>query len=87
MTYSIRDEYKPRFGRQVLTLWSGSFCSEYEGEAVERPGHTGFIVSIGGNKTKVTCAAPRDESNYIAVDDAINAALTADRHTLTESLE
>lgn len=77
MTYAIRDEYSPKFGRQRLTLWSGGFCSDYEGEATELPGHDGYMVRVGGDAIRVYCLSPRTEANYDAIDNAINEAIAA----------
>ena len=74
MGLSIRDEYDTRSGRQRLTLWSGSFCSDYEGEAVELPKHDGYMVDVYGKKFRVHCASPRTEENYKEVDAAITNA-------------
>jgi len=71
----IRDEYRPRFGRQELTLWSGSFASEYEGTALELPGHDGYMVTTWtGAKVRVRCESPRTDANYDRVDAALSAA-------------
>lgn len=76
----IRDEHRTMFGRQVLTLWSGQFATEYEGEAVGLPGHNGYTLTmylthVYGEKIRVTCPSPRDEENYLVVDESINAAI------------
>jgi hypothetical protein len=69
---SVRDEYAPRFGRQALTLWSGAFAEDYEGEALELPRHDGFMVHLDDGRTfRVTCESPRTEDNYLRVDAAI----------------
>ena len=77
----VRDEYAPKFGRQVLTLWSGAFASNFDGTAVELPKHDGFMVTIDhflwSHKVRVTCESPRTEENYERVDAAIEAAFTA----------
>ena len=74
--YSVRDEYAPRFGRQRLTLWSGAFASTFEGWATELPGHDGFMVELDyfRGKVRVACEAPRNDDNWMRVDDALNAA-------------
>lgn len=78
MTYAIRDEYEPQFGRQRLTLWSGAFASIYEGQALELPGHNGYMVSMyDGRKLRVLCESPRSGDNYSRVDAAISDALSA----------
>lgn len=76
---SVRDEYAPRFGRQVLTLWSGAFASDYEGRAWELPAHDGFMVDLDyfRGRIRVECEAPRDDANWMRVDDAIAAAVRA----------
>lgn len=75
---SIRDEYAPTFGRQRLTAWRGAFASDYIGEALELPNHDGYIVALeyGQQRVRVSCEAPRTESNFQRVDAAIVAALT-----------
>lgn len=74
---SIRDEHAPKFGRQDLTLWSGSFASTFEGSARELPRHDGFMVAVEyGPKVRVECAAPRTDANYEQVDAAIRDAIT-----------
>lgn len=76
MNYFIRDEHTQR-RRQLLTVWSGQFASDYHGEAVELPKHKGFMVSVDGKKIRVECDAPRTEENYLQVDDAIDQAINA----------
>jgi hypothetical protein len=72
----IRDEYAPTFGRQNLTLWSGSFYSTFEGSARELPNHDGFMVAVEyGPKVRVECDAPRTNDNYEQVDAAIRKAV------------
>lgn len=83
MRYGVRDEYAPRFGRQVLTLWSGTFSDAYEGEAVELPKHNGYMIrtrgflGYGAQSIRVECASPRTSENYQEVDAALNEALNA----------
>jgi hypothetical protein len=76
-TYAIRDECSPKFGRQRLTLWSGSYCSDYEGEAIELPRHNGYMVNVGGDLYRVHCPSPRTEENYETVDNVINETIAA----------
>lgn len=72
----VRDEYAPRFGRQVLTLWSPPFASVFEGEAVELPAHDGYMVTtFDGRKVRVACDAPRTDENFLRVDSAIETAV------------
>lgn len=78
--YGVRDEDRALFGRQVLTVWSGSFYSDYEGNAVELPKHDGYMVRLEyGGKIRVTCPAPRTEDNYSEVDEAISVAVQSAR--------
>ena len=72
--FSIRDEHTPKFGRQVLTLWSGAFASDHEGDAWELPGHDGYMVALEfRGKVRVACESPRTTENFERVDAAINA--------------
>lgn len=74
----VRDEYTPKFGRQVLTLWSGWFYSDFEGTAVELPNHDGFMLTVDhftwAHKVRVSCESPRTDENYERVDAAIETA-------------
>lgn len=75
---AIRNEYKPIFGRERLTLWSGQFCSDYEGSALQLPNRNGYMVqTFNGRKVRVECESPRTDENYLRVDEAINEALKA----------
>lgn len=76
MIYFVRDEHTNR-RRQVLTLWSGQFASDYEGTAVELPKHNGFMVTLDNRKVRVECESPRTDTNFIQVDDAINTRLAS----------
>ena len=75
MTYGIRDEYRKQFGRQTLTVWSGAYCSDYEGTALELPNHNGFMLSLDSRQVRVSCPSPRTESNFNQVDEAIRKAI------------
>lgn len=74
--FFIRKEEKPVLGRERLTIWSGSFCSEYEGHALQMSDKRGYIIRTWtGQKLRVECETPRTEDNYQRVDQAINEAL------------
>ena len=73
---SVRDECAPKFGRQVLTLWSGPFASNFEGTATELPKHGGYMVTLAYSKVRVSCESPRTDENYARTDAAIQAAFT-----------
>lgn len=71
-------DYSQTHKRHRLTIWSGSFMSDYEGEAYSLPKGNGYMVSLGyGGKVRVSCPAPRNADNWVQVDEAINAALNA----------
>lgn len=73
----IRDEYAPKFGRQVLTLWEGAFASQFVGWARELPRGGGFMVAVEyGPRVRVECESPRTSDNYERVDAAIAATVT-----------
>lgn len=71
-------EYTATHKRERLVIWSGPFCSVYEGEALSLPKRDGYMVTDhNGDRIRVACAAPRTEANYLEVDEAISAALSA----------
>ena len=80
--YWIAEDY--RYGmthkRQRLSIYSGSFAGSYEGEAYSLPKGAGFMVTLTSRwpriRMRVTCPAPRDDSNFAQVDQAINDALS-----------
>lgn len=78
--YGIRDEYAPMFGRQVLTVWSGAFCSDLDATAWELPNGGGYMLDVmygpnSGSKVRVECPSPRTDSNFHEVDAALDAAM------------
>lgn len=71
-------DYTSTHKRERLTVWSGPFLSDYEGEAFTLPRGDGYMVTTyGGDRVRVTCPTPRTDDNYPAIDAAINAALNA----------
>jgi hypothetical protein len=78
MRISARDEYD---GKGTLTLWSGSFASDYEGMATpfkEQYGnHTrlGYALSMYDGRTGRVYAPKRSARNYDKVDQIINVAI------------
>jgi hypothetical protein len=79
-------EYNLTHKRHRLTIWSGSFMSDRDGEAYSLPNGNGYMVSLEyGDKVRVECPAPRTSENYNEVDKAINDALNA--HNATYRLE
>lgn len=69
-------EYTATHKRERLAVWSGPFCSVYEGEAFSLPKGDGYMVTTyNGDKVRVVCPTPRTDDNYLAVDAAIADAL------------
>lgn len=76
-------DYSQDHKRQKLQVWSGPFMHTYEGDAYSLPSGEGFMVTTyNGDKIRVSCPSPRDETNYERVDRAIDAALN--RHYLVD---
>ncbi len=70
---SVREEYDGDSGN-TLTLWSGSFASDFEGEAVPKSEGSGYrITPAYGPEFEVSCPM-RTDSNYQQVDAAIQKA-------------
>jgi hypothetical protein len=70
------EEWRPTHKTDRLTVWSGAFMSSFEAEAISLPRGDGYMLyTYGGDKVRVECPVPRDDANFQAVDDAINAAL------------
>lgn len=71
-------EYTATHKRERITVWSAPFASVYEGEGYSLPNGAGYMVTTyNGDKVRVACPAPRNETNYNVVDKAIAAALNA----------
>lgn len=77
--YGVATDYEWAGKRDRLVVWSGSFMSTFEAEGIELPKGDGYMLTTynDGDKVRVSCPTPRDESNYEQVDVAINAALNA----------
>lgn len=77
----IRDyDYSETHKRERLTIWSGSFMSDREGEAYTLPKGDGYMIRLEyGDKVRVTCPTPRNDATYNEVDAAINKALNLHR--------
>lgn len=77
----VRDEYAPLFGRERLTVWGGDWASELVGSLWELPNRDGYMFTpyyrSSGPRVRITCATPRTDDNYLAVDAAILSALAA----------
>ena len=71
-------EYALDHKRGRLTVWSGPFMSVLEAEAYSLPKGDGYMLhTYNGDKVRVTCPVPRDESNYQEVDKLIDDAMKA----------
>lgn len=75
--YGVATDYEWAGKRDRLVVWSGSFMSTFEAEGIELPKVDGYMLTTynDGDKVRVTCPAPRNESNFHEVDAAINAAM------------
>lgn len=73
-------DYNQTHKRERLTIWSGSFMSDREGEAYSLPKNDGYMLRLEyGDKVRVECPTPRTSENYNEVDKAINVALNKAR--------
>lgn len=73
-------EYNATHKRKRLMLWSGSFMSDYEGEALSLPKGDGYMANLGyGDKVRVTAPVERTDANYQEQDKAFNDALNKQR--------
>lgn len=73
-------DYNQTHKRKRLTIWSGSFMSDREGEAYSLPKGDGYMVTLHyGDKVRVTCPVDRTDANYQEQDEAINKALNLHR--------
>jgi hypothetical protein len=69
-------DYGVTHKRSRLTVWEGSFMSQYLGEGYSLPGEDGYMLTLhNGKRIRVTCPTPRNGQNYLQVDKAINTAL------------
>jgi hypothetical protein len=83
MRYGITTdhEYNETHKRERLTIWSGGFSSDYEGEAYTLPKGDGYMVTLDHmtwtERVRVTCPTPRTDDTYVEIDAAINKAINA----------
>lgn len=69
-------EYSATHKRERLTLWSGAFMSEYEGEAYSRPKGNGYIITrYTGERLPVWCPVGFTDENYDEIVKALRNAL------------
>lgn len=85
MRYGIIEDHahNKTHKRKRLTLWSGTFMTDYEGEAFSLPKGDGYMVNLGyGDKVRVVAPVERTDENYQEQDKAFNDALN--RHRLEQ---
>jgi hypothetical protein len=71
-------EYGADHKRERVVVWSGTFRDTFEADGLSLPKGAGYMLTTyNGDKVRVACPSPRDESNYQEVDEAIDKALTA----------
>lgn len=69
-------EYNATHKRDRLTIWSAPFMSTREGEAYSLPKGDGYMITLEyGAKLRVACPTPRNDTNYVEIDAAINVAM------------
>lgn len=75
--YGIATDYEWTGKRDRIVVWSGPFMSTFEAEGIELPRGDGYMLTTynDGDKVRVSCPAPRNETNFREVDQAINDAM------------
>lgn len=69
-------EYNSTHKRERLQLWEGDWFSSHAGVAFSLPKGDGYMITTyNGDKVRVSCPTPRNDANYLKVDEAINKAL------------
>lgn len=84
--YGVMTDYEYEGKRTHLTIWSGPFYSQYEGEAYSRP--KGWTIKLDYIDEPIRVDGPntRNETNYEKVDALISEAIKAHlaKHGYTE---
>ena len=77
--YGVSTDYEWTGKRDRITVWSGGFMGTFEAEGMSLPNGDGYLLTTynDGYKVRVTCPVPRDETNFLEVDSAINEAMNA----------
>lgn len=78
--YGIATEPSERAPGDWLTVWSGAFMSEFEGQGNARPGSDRIVITLEWRGQVLVVLPdgvtfPRTDKNYTQIDDAINAAI------------
>jgi len=76
--FGVTTDYDARGKRDYLDVWAGGFMSEWEARGVSLPMGDGYMLTTyNGDKVRVTCPTPRNETNYREIDAAIQDAMAA----------
>lgn len=69
-------DYNRTHKRHRVTIWSGAYCSDFEGQGDSLPNRDGYSLTMNdGRKLRVACPCPRTQDNFVEVDLAITLAL------------
>lgn len=69
-------EYTETHMRERIDVWSGPFMSVFEATGLSLPKRDGYMLTTyNGDKIRVSCPVPRNDSNYREVDAAVSKAL------------
>lgn len=77
MAYGVATDYEYRGKRDRVLVWSGAFYSVLEASGLSLPSGGYMLTTYNGDKIRVSCPSPRTDENFLAVDEAIDAALRA----------
>ncbi|UJD20819.1 hypothetical protein SEA_ALUMINUMJESUS_84 [Microbacterium phage AluminumJesus] len=82
MRYGVTTQPSERGIGEWLTLWSGAFSSDFEGQGIARPGAKQITLSIEWQGQVVVklpkgVTFPRTDENYESIDAAINEQVNA----------
>lgn len=76
--YGITTDYDYNAGhkRDRIDVYSGPWYHTWDAEGYSLPNGDGYMLTTyNGDKVRVSCPTPRNDGNYLQVDEAINAAL------------
>lgn len=82
MKYSVATEPSERGIGDWLTVWTGAFASDFEGQGIARPGARRITISLEMRGQVVVylpkgVTFPRTDANYAVIDATINEAILA----------
>jgi hypothetical protein len=71
-------DYTVTHKREFIRVWSPPFFSVFEADGYTLPKGDGYMLTTyNGDKVRVSCPTPRNDANWMAVDQAISDALNA----------